>query len=115
MTTIFLSKGLQFITDVHLVVDGLTPSIIFGCPIQFDEKGKLFNTNNCICIVGHQQDGTHDNLHRMLDNFKDISKKAEDSFQAVRGEEGEDSEAREEGEDADSKPVSFSMPYAHFN
>jgi hypothetical protein len=76
VTEILPSEGLDFISNTHLIVDGLTP-IIYGPAIRFEENGKWFYTNNRICIVDCQKKRAMDNLHRISDIFNDIAKKAE--------------------------------------
>ncbi len=75
MTTILPNESLQVIADVHFYVDGLIP-ITYGGPIWF-EGGEWFYSDNCNCIVGDDEGPT---IHRILGQFSDIKKRAEEEF-----------------------------------
>ncbi len=62
-------------TDVHFYFDGLI-LITYGHPIWFEE-GKWFSSDNCNCIVGDDEGAT---IHRILGQFLDIAKRAEEEF-----------------------------------
>jgi hypothetical protein len=75
VTTILPNESLQVIADIHFYVDGLVP-ITYGRPIQFEE-GKWFFSTNCNCIVGDDEGAT---ICRILGQFSDITKRAEEEF-----------------------------------
>ncbi len=66
--------------NIHWFFDGLVP-IIYGKPIWF-EKGEWYDSNNCNCIVGDDASATMGHVRRMLGQFLDISKRAEEQFYA---------------------------------
>ncbi len=76
LTTILPSDNFKVMTDIHFIVDGLVP-ITYGRPIQF-EKGEWFDSNNCNCIVGDDTTATMAHVHRILGQFSDISRRAEE-------------------------------------
>jgi hypothetical protein len=78
VTTILPRESLEVITDIHLYVGGLVP-ITNGRPIQFKE-GEWFDSNNCNYIVGDDKVATIGNVHRILGQFFDVTKKAEEQF-----------------------------------
>ncbi len=74
--------------DIHFIVDGLVPNT-YGRPILF-EKGEWFDLNHCNCIVSDNATATMAHVRIMLGQFSDISKRAEEQFQASnQGEKGE--------------------------
>jgi hypothetical protein len=78
VTSILPSESLEVMTDIHLFVDGLVP-ITYGRPIQI-EKGEWFDSNKCTCIVGDYNSAIIDHLRRILGQFSDITKRAEEQF-----------------------------------
>jgi hypothetical protein len=56
VTTILPNESLQVMADVHFYINGLIP-ITYGRPIQF-EGGEWFLSDNCNCIVGHDEGAT---------------------------------------------------------
>ncbi len=60
---------------MHFYVDGLI-LITYGQPIWF-ERGELFFSDNCNCIVGDDKGTT---IHRILGQFLDIKKRAKEEF-----------------------------------
>ncbi len=78
MTTILPSESFEVMMDIHLYVVGLVP-ITYGRPIRF-EKGEWFDSNNWNCIVGDEECATIGHVRRILGQFSDITKRAEDQF-----------------------------------
>jgi hypothetical protein len=76
VTSILPSEYLEVMIDIHFIVDGLVP-ITYGRPIRF-EKGEWFDLNNCNCIVGDDASTTMAHVRRILGQFSDISKRAEE-------------------------------------
>ncbi len=76
--TIILPSEFEVMTDIHLYVDGLV-AITYGRPIQFEE-GKWFISNNCNCIVVDDKGATIGNMHRILGQFSDITKRAKEQL-----------------------------------
>ena len=88
VTSILHYEYLEVMIDIHLFVDGLVP-ITYGRPIQF-EKGEWFDSNNCNCIVRDDVSATMGHVHRILGQFSDISKRAEEQYHASnQGKKGE--------------------------
>ncbi len=78
VTTNLPSESLQVMTDVHLYVDGLVP-ITYRRPNQFEE-GDWFIPNNFNCIVGDDKGATMGHVCRILGQFSNITKRAEEQF-----------------------------------
>ena len=78
VATIWPSNNLEVMMDIHFIVDGLVPNT-YGRPIQFKE-GEWFDSNNCNYIVGDDKVATIGNVHRILGQFFDVTKKAEEQF-----------------------------------
>ncbi len=76
-TIILSSDNLEAMTDIHLIVDGLVPTT-YGRPIWFEKGG--FDLNNCNCIVGDDATATMAHVRRILGQFSDISKSAEEQY-----------------------------------
>jgi hypothetical protein len=55
VTEILPSEGLNIVTGIHLIIDGLYP-ITYGHTIQLDGEGEWISTDNCECIVDRQDD-----------------------------------------------------------
>jgi hypothetical protein len=71
VSTILPNDRLQEMTDMHFYIDGLIP-ITYEQPIRF-EGGEWFNSHNCNFIVGDDKGA---NIHRILGQFSDITKRA---------------------------------------
>ncbi len=78
MTTILPNESLQVMTDICLYIEGLVP-ITYGQPIRFEE-GEWFFSNNCDCFVGDDKGATLGHILRILGQFSDITKRAEEEF-----------------------------------
>jgi hypothetical protein len=76
--TILPSDNLEIMMDIHFIVDGLVP-ITHGRPICF-EKEEWFDLNHCNCIVGDDTTASVAHVHRILGQFSDISKRAEEQY-----------------------------------
>jgi hypothetical protein len=74
VTEITPSKGLNIITDTHLIIDGLHP-VTYGRPIRVN-KGEWINTDLCECIVDRQGDG----VRRQSGKFKAVVDEAKEAF-----------------------------------
>ncbi len=78
VTTILPSESLEVMMDILLFVDGLV-AITYGRPIRV-ENGEWFDSNNCNCIVGDNKGATIDHVRRILGQFSNITKRAEEQF-----------------------------------
>ncbi len=88
VTEIMPSKGLNIITDTHLIIDGLHP-VTYGRPIRVN-KGEWINTDKCECIVDRQDDG----VRRQPGKFKAVVDEGKEAFYASKESESKLSKDR---------------------
>jgi hypothetical protein len=95
------SEGLNIVSDIHLIIDGLYP-ITYGRPIRLDGEGEWISTDNCECIVDRQDDG----VRHQSGKFKAVLDEAKQSFIEKMFASSSEEESKEGG---DVEPSGFGL------